>query len=87
MKGKTFVASNVGGGFFHLTMERRWQECANSGHSATACRTGQIDPLLPFKIDRMNRREARESGLFLADGVGCVVLGHEKLNSAYRLEP
>jgi hypothetical protein len=35
---------------------------ANSGHSPWAWRTGQIDPLLPFKIGPMNGREAPKSG-------------------------
>ena len=35
---------------------------ANSCRSATAWPTGQIDPLLPFKIDPMNGREAPENG-------------------------
>jgi hypothetical protein len=38
---------------------------ANSRHSPTAWRTGQFDPLLPFKIGPVNEREARESGLSL----------------------
>jgi NaMN:DMB phosphoribosyltransferase len=38
---------------------------ANSGHSARTQRTGQIDPLLPFKIRRGNGSEALESGLWL----------------------
>jgi hypothetical protein len=39
--------------------------CAHSGHCVTARRTGQIDPLLPFKICPENGREALESGLWL----------------------
>ena len=38
---------------------------ANTGHSPTARRTCQIDPLLSFKLGLMNWREARESGLRL----------------------
>jgi hypothetical protein len=38
---------------------------ANSGHTPTASRTGQIDPLPTFKIEFMNGRKARESGLRL----------------------
>jgi hypothetical protein len=41
----------------------QWQECANSGHTPTSRRMGQIDPELPFEIGPMNGREARESGL------------------------
>src|ERR1700722_998235 len=39
-------------------------ECANSGRSPPARRTGQVDPLLSFKIGPTNGREARESGLW-----------------------
>jgi hypothetical protein len=42
-------------------MARQWQECAKSGHTRTAWRTGQIDPLLPSKIGPVNGMEARES--------------------------
>jgi hypothetical protein len=35
---------------------------ANTGHSPRTCRTGQIDPLLPFHIGPMNGREALEGG-------------------------
>jgi hypothetical protein len=38
-------------------------ECAKSGHTRTAWRTGQIDPLLPSKLGPANGMEARESGL------------------------
>jgi hypothetical protein len=38
---------------------------AKSGHTRTAWRTGQIDPLLPSKIGPANGMEARESGLRL----------------------
>jgi hypothetical protein len=31
-------------------------ECANTGHSPKGLRTGAIDPLLPFRIDPVNRR-------------------------------
>jgi hypothetical protein len=31
-------------------------ECANTGHSPRPWRMGQIDPLMPFKIDPMNGR-------------------------------
>jgi hypothetical protein len=37
---------------------------ANSGHSQTVRRTGQVDPERPFKIGPMNGRHARESGLW-----------------------
>jgi hypothetical protein len=40
-------------------------QCANTGHSTKAGRTGQIDPELPFKIDPMKGREAPESGRWL----------------------
>jgi hypothetical protein len=40
-------------------------ECAKSGHTRTAWRTGQIGPLLPSKIGPANGMEARESGLRL----------------------
>jgi hypothetical protein len=40
-------------------------QCANSGHTRTVWRTGQINPLLPFKVGLMNGREARQSGLRL----------------------
>ena len=36
---------------------------ANSGHSLTLWRKGQIDPSPRFKIVPVNSREARESGL------------------------
>jgi hypothetical protein len=58
-----------------MSVKRRFEtslkrlKCAQSGHSAMACRTGQIDSLLPFKIDRMNGREAQESGLWLMASV------------------
>ena len=29
-----------------------WRECANTGHSRTARRTGQIDSSLPFPMNR-----------------------------------
>ena len=38
---------------------------ANTGHSPKAGRTGQVDPLLPYKIGPMNGREGRGSGLRL----------------------
>ena len=45
-KGLTFVAGSVAEPHFcHPTMGRQWQECANSGHSATALRTSQIDAM------------------------------------------
>ncbi len=47
------------------------RQCANSGRSATARPTGQIDPLPIFKIGPMNGREARESGLRLKPSVRC----------------
>jgi hypothetical protein len=37
--------------------------CANSGHWPTAWRTGQLAPLLPFKVGPMNGPKGRESGL------------------------
>ena len=40
-------------------------ECANTRGSPAARRTGQVDPLLPFKVGPMNGREARQSGLRL----------------------
>jgi hypothetical protein len=43
-------------------MGRRWLECAKSGHTRTARRTGQNDPLLPSKIGPANGMKARESG-------------------------
>jgi hypothetical protein len=48
-------------------------KCANSGHTPAACRTGQIDPLLPFEIDPVNGREAPESGLRLKAAPGAAV--------------
>jgi hypothetical protein len=44
--------------------------CANTGHSPRACRTGQIDPLLPVKIGPVNDRKAGRKRT-LAEGVGC----------------
>jgi hypothetical protein len=38
---------------------------ANSGHSQTVRRRGQVDPLLPFEIGLVKGREAPESGLRL----------------------
>ena len=38
---------------------------AKSGHTRTAWRTGQIDPLLPSKIGPANGMEAKESGFRL----------------------
>ena len=38
--------------------------CANSGRRRTVRQTGQVAPELPFRTDRMNGREARESGLW-----------------------
>jgi hypothetical protein len=37
-------------------MGRRWQECANSGHSWTARWTGQIDAKHASKMSPMNGR-------------------------------
>ena len=44
-------------------------KCAKSGHTRTAWRTGQIDPLLPSKIGPANGMEAPESGLRLKASV------------------
>ena len=46
-------------GWIAMIRSRHWgrPECANTGHSAMAYRTGQVDPLLPFKVGRMNERE------------------------------
>jgi hypothetical protein len=33
-----------------------WPDCANSGRSPTALRTGEFDPFLPFNIGAMNER-------------------------------
>jgi hypothetical protein len=51
-----------------------WLLRAKSGRKGATLRTGQIDPLVPFKIRPINGREARESGLRLK-GVGCARSG------------
>jgi hypothetical protein len=48
---------------------------ANSGHSPTAQRMGQLDPFLPFTIDPMNGRKALKSGSS-AEEVDRVKSGH-----------
>jgi hypothetical protein len=45
------------------------RQCANSGHSLTVRRTGEVDPELPFKAGLINGRKARESGLRLKASV------------------
>jgi hypothetical protein len=42
---------------------------ANSGHSQTVRRTGQVDPEPTFEVGLMNGRDARESGLRLKTSV------------------
>jgi hypothetical protein len=47
----------------------RWLECANSGHSQTMRRTGQVDPKRAFKDGPPNGWKARGSGTS-AEGLG-----------------
>ena len=48
-----------------LDVDSSRQLRAITGHPPTAWRTSEFDPLLPFKIDVVNEREARESSLWL----------------------
>src|SRR4029077_18466632 len=60
-------------------------KCAKSGHTRTAWRTRQIDPLLPFTIHPLKERKARESGLQSA-GVGCTIPDYFSPAGERRLE-
>jgi hypothetical protein len=63
-------------------------ECANSGHSPTAWRMAQYDPLLTFKVGPLNGREAPESGLRRTRRLRqCVVLWRRQSAKPPRLQP
>jgi len=67
-----------------MSVQRRFEtslKClkyANTGRSLTARRTGQVDPELPYRIDPMKGREARESGLRPKAG-GCATTERSKV--------
>jgi hypothetical protein len=63
----------------------RCLNCANSGHSRTAWRTGQIDPERPFEVSPMNRRYAAQCGHRRNGEIapGAAIRGSDSSSSAF----
>ena len=59
----------------------QWQGCANSGHSQTVRRTGQVDPELALR-DRPNERARSTRKRSSAAGAGCANCGPSKTTKA-----